>query len=422
MNTHLNGAQFGLKLLMGLQALMWLSGCGDSDDPSTPSGQVDLEADGGGVDTDSMTMSDTGSTTVDASADTQEPLPTLTVEQFSEPGPYNIGFQRHEADYTPDGQEELRTVRIVIWYPTEAQSGEPAEYADLLPREGVFTDARVALQSPAPVLVFTHGSTAIAEQSWFMAEYFATHGWIVVAMDHPGNTLFDNGNGVGPYVELRPQDVRVALDYIDTIPAAESLSGLFSDDRLIAGHSYGGQTALVVAGASFDISNLDVACEAFDRDSCDLLEDAIPRLSAGYRDDRIKAVISMTPGGYLLFRDGLTDVDIPVLLMTGARDKTLPEEEEGDPFWNAMDGPNATRMVFLNAGHMTFSNLCEVVPGFADDDGCGDSFLPPEEAHIIINAYSMAFARAYVLGDPQAAAWLEEGFLLEGEVEVFEKR
>ncbi|MBH24123.1 MAG: hypothetical protein CMH57_06660 [Myxococcales bacterium] len=423
MYTH-NAFNALAALLLGQLLLV---GCGDDrdDDPSI-AGQTELDA-GDTTARDTSEQTDDSGEVQDTSMDDASidaaPDTTPTPEQYTEPGPYGIGFQRHEMSYTPEGAQEPRTLRVVFWYPTTATDGELGQYADLLPREGVFLNAPVAVDEAAPVLVFTHGSSAIAEQSWFMAEFFATHGWIVVAMDHPGNTLFerDNGLGVGPFVELRPQDVVATIDYIDALPASEALSGLFSDARLVSGHSFGGYTALAVVGATYDVDNLDEACEALEPRSCDLIEEAAPRLRGGYGDPRLKAAIPMTPGGYLLFGEGLADVDVPVLLMTGARDTTLPEPEEGDPIWEALDGPDATRMVFLNAGHMTFSNLCEVVPNFAEDDGCGDSFLPPPDAHVIINAYSLAFARAHVLNDPQAMAWLQQGFLLDGEVEVFEK-
>ena len=97
----------------------------------------------------------------------------LDADLFTKHGPFSVGFQRHETSYAPLEQADLRTLRVVIWYPTNASEGEPGLYADLLPREEVFFNAPPALDAPAPVLIFTHGSIAVAEQSWFFAEFFA---------------------------------------------------------------------------------------------------------------------------------------------------------------------------------------------------------------------------------------------------------
>jgi predicted dienelactone hydrolase len=42
-----------------------------------------------------------------------------------------------------------------------------------------------------PVIVFSHGFGGIRFQSYFLTERLATHGFIVIAPDHPGNTLVD---------------------------------------------------------------------------------------------------------------------------------------------------------------------------------------------------------------------------------------
>ncbi len=326
----------------------------------------------------------------DTSPGAQEPLP------IDGPGAFNVGFQRHEFQYTPAGQEALRTIRVVIWYPTEDTEGEDAYYGDLLPREGIFDGASVALNAPAPVLIFSHGSQAVAEQSWTTMEFYASHGWIVVAMDHPDNTLFDNTGDMASQIDWRPQDVSHTLDYIEALQGPETLANLFSDQIMMGGHSFGGTTTLIVSGAGFDVDNLDEVCEFFN-ENCQVLEEARGRLAQGYHDPRIKVAFSMTPGGYVLFSDeGLAKIQIPMMIITGGRDSRLPNEEEGDPIWAAMERDDNLRLDFPQAGHLTFSNLCELISGFGEDDGCGDDFMDPAEAHRVVNAYTMAFARHHL--------------------------
>ncbi|MFT6400014.1 MAG: hypothetical protein ACJAYU_004784 [Bradymonadia bacterium] len=88
--------------------------------------------------------------------------------------------------------------------------------------------------------------------------------------------------------------------------------------------------------------------------------------------------------------------------MTGGRDATLPNSEEGGPIWDALDGPEDIRLDFIEAGHFTFSNMCDTLPGLIDGDGCGDGFLNPERALDLINRYALAFARAQLWAHPES--------------------
>ena len=56
-------------------------------------------------------------------------------------------------------------------------------------------------------------------QSPFLVEYLASHGFVVVAPDHTGNTIFDYDSGRMPEVARRPHDIIDAADWLkDTAP------------------------------------------------------------------------------------------------------------------------------------------------------------------------------------------------------------
>ena len=44
---------------------------------------------------------------------------------------------------------------------------------------------------PYPLVVFSHGAYGVRFQSVFFTAYLASHGYVVVAPDHPDNCLFD---------------------------------------------------------------------------------------------------------------------------------------------------------------------------------------------------------------------------------------
>lgn len=396
-------------LALCLCAALW--GCDDEGTSADPTADAEMAP-------DAELTADAGVTpdaemTPDAEPD-PEPI------DFTAPGASRVGFMEDEVIYTPPRQAEPRSLRMVAWYPTEAETGESTRYAGLLRADNVLGDAPPALAEGAPVMLFSHGNSGLAEQSYFLAEFMASHGWLVVAFDHTGNTFNNNDLEIYTLFELRPLDVSAVLDHLTDLPAEHPLAGAVGDEVLLAGHSFGGYTTLAVAGAGFDVDSLIAGCAEAGDDFCDYMDEAESAYRAGFGDDRVVAALPMTPVGATIFAAGLADIDIPLLMMTGGKDATLPDPQEGDPIWMAMDGPDATRAAFPDAGHFTFTNICDISPALAADDGCGDAFIPPVEAHALINAYALAFGRLYMLGDPAGLPLLTGEVALDDEaVEIF---
>ncbi len=381
-----------------------LSACSDSsasnpaaDDVGGDAAPADSGPDGGQPDTDDASQgvdgADTGDVPDDVPADVADAA-LVDPRPIVDPGPFFVGYRQLEATYQPPGQEEPRTLRLAVWYPTEAVTGERSFYRDLIPRDGIWADAPPA-EGPFPVLMFSHGSRAFAEQSVFLTEFLASHGWLVVAPDHLGNTLFDEDTGPLPpaLFELRPRDISAALDHVSALPADDPLAGAVGSPIAAAGHSFGGYTMLALGGGQFDLANLQENCEEeFGEELCAYLTpEVVERLTPGLRDDRIETIIPMAPGGYIAYRDGIADIDVPVLLMTGGRDTFTPDETEGDPVWEALDGPFDVRLAIPGAGHFTFSDVCRLglpVPG---NDSCGPENIDTDEAHPVLNAFVLAF-------------------------------
>jgi predicted dienelactone hydrolase len=131
---------------------------------------------------------------------------------------------------------------------------------------------------PAPLVVFSHGLGGHRRQSTFLCTHLASHGFVVAAPDHPGSTfadaapIFARGEqggwaGLRDWVAAgmvsRPRDV---IDLADGLAGGlvASLVGRFDPSRLaVAGHSFGGWTALTTAA----------------------------------RDPRVRAVIGLAPAG-----------------------------------------------------------------------------------------------------------------------------
>lgn len=391
------------------------SGCGsDTDDKNTsPADTYSADVAGDGEGDEDATVADGGA--ADADAQLEEPLPPRPWS-VSEPGPYQVGYTQREVIYDARGTDEPRELRLAVWYPTTDVEGQESRYWERIKRKEAFRDASIAIDpaEPAPLLVFSHGNAAMAEQSYFMAEFFASHGWVIVAPDHQGNTLLDTVGAIDlTSAVFRSQDITAVLDYVLGFDAEEPLYGAIDAEKIVlSGHSFGGFTSLASSGATFAVDELIAFCEVDDDNFCEILEgreDWSDILRDGFYDARIKVSIPQAPGGYQAFRGGLANIQMPTLLMTGRMDNTLKPDEEGNPIWANMSGSQHLRVDILKAGHFTFSNMCALVGGTIDElknDGCSPDFIDVELGYEIINAYSLAFARAHLFGDTSADALL----------------
>ena len=334
---------------------------------------------------------------------------------ISKPGPYNAGFDTAEITYEAAPGQRARTLRVAIWYPTRALRGRTAaRYAGLIVRPEGKLEAPIEPEGTFPVLLFSHGNAALAEQSFYLTEYFAQHGWVVLSPDHTENTFKDTDGSVNYSSAMdRPQDISAVLDWALSRPQGHFLHERLTDDIALAGHSFGGYTTLAVAGGTFPTDDIVAFCDANPATKeCQAFTGpaSVEVYKQGFLDPRIKAAIPQTPAGAFFFGEGLSNIAIPTLLMTGALDSSLKNEEEGDPIWANLpenSGQNI-RLDFNKGGHFTFSNMCTLF-GFIDlvkDDGCGSEFIEVDVALDIIRQYTLAFTQKHLLGDTRHDALL----------------
>jgi predicted dienelactone hydrolase len=113
-------------------------------------------------------------------------------------GPYAVGTRTlHLWEPQPDGS--ARELVAQLWYPAEptgplARYARPAELKPLFSYEGeirtnAHQDAPLARNGGAfPLLLFGHMWGGRRTQDTFLAEELASHGYVVAAVDHPGNS------------------------------------------------------------------------------------------------------------------------------------------------------------------------------------------------------------------------------------------
>src|SRR5262245_40894822 len=138
----------------------------------------------------------------------------------AQPGPFAAGVRT----VMMTDPSRNRTFAVDIWYPVDpATGGGRANQYQLqalgLTLASLSTPARrdgtPAAGGPWPLVIFSHGYGGVRFQSFFLTEQLATHGFVVAAPDHPGNTMADLILGGGDATQSsidRPLDVLFVLE------------------------------------------------------------------------------------------------------------------------------------------------------------------------------------------------------------------
>jgi len=252
---------------------------------------------------------------------------------------------------------------------------------------------------PAPVVVFSHGLGGSREGYAYLGEFWASHGYVSVHIQHPGSddaVWRDAPQGEGikalaaaarsPTVALqRAQDMPFLLDELAKRHADEAspLAGRLDMERVaIAGHSFGAWSALVAGGQRI-VSPSGRAMQ--------------------FADPRVKAILPLSAPD---------DVRVPAMHMTATLDDspiggTSPEERR-IPFDSAPapagDGADSYLVIFDGGDHMTFAGT----PTRRLDKTQRDN---DQTFHPMIRLATLAFLDAYLRGDESAKRWLQEGGL-----------
>ena len=253
---------------------------------------------------------------------------------------------------TLDLIDDARGDRLLVtevWYPAAADGSgsEPRPFAT-----GVASAARrdsTVAAGRHPVVLFSHGLRSVREQSVFLVETLAAAGCVVVAPEH----LYNSGRSYRPEQVYRaaidrPLDVsRVLTEMLDrSAAAAGPFAGRLDAERIAAiGHSYGGYTALAVAGAR-PTSRYLAPAQRPDPQTLDY----------DFTDDRIGAAIALAPVTYPPFADdGFAHVRVPVLIVAGTQDVLTPLALHQRRPFDLLPGRKALA-VFEGASHLDFAD------------------------------------------------------------------
>lgn len=173
--------------------------------------------------------------------------------------------------------------------------------------------------------MFSHGRGSNGLYYAWFAEFLASHGYIVAALNHyRANTYDSNIAYLANKLWQRPRDVGLTISFLLNDPFwGKSIDAA----RIgVAGHSQGGFTALWIGGARVDAGKYLAFQRGWRNNAMvpdylrrELPLDAGPALDVG--DGRVKAVFAMAPGIVQAFgmdEAGLRQLGLPTYITVGA--------------------------------------------------------------------------------------------------------
>lgn len=347
------------------------------------------------------------------------PSATADPEELFEQGPFEVGFREIRITYKAAASMEDRELVLRVWYPAQSGSGAPAaEYSVAgisLPAEHALDAPPVTDEEALPFVVHSHGNAGESLLTYPYGELMASHGWVLVAPNHTGNTAIDFLGMPDPFTRSaldRPNDITAVIDAFESGLSGDELEGKADTSSVfLFGHSFGGYTTFAVGGADVDFDEIESDCTDMMSASCDVIAD--PDVEAAYRagflDERIVALAPQAPAIGPIAEDAFGDLEIPTMLMSGLLDQTTTHEENAEPAWMGLDHPDDLWVEMPKGAHFSFITIChdltqEQLDFFrpdAGEDGCGPEFIDTEEAVPVLSAYVLAFGRRHVLGQTE---------------------
>lgn len=339
-----------------------------------------------------------------------------------ERGPVPVGVKTLE--WTDAARD--RTLPVELWYPpTDAYHGQDRDDATrdrykTLPfapevAQDAVRDAAIR-DGERPLIVFSHGFGGERRQTTHLCTHWASHGYLVAAMDHVGNTTADMlamatappsdpEAMIGRFVSDRPADARFVIDSL-----LAGAAGVRVDAERIgmSGHSFGGWTTLETVRSDRRIRA------------------ALPLAPAGGRSP-------LTPPGIANdLADSLNldwDHEVPTLFLVAQLDTVLPLDGMRELITRTPQP--RTCVTLLEADHFHFCDRVEETHDLFKQMGAmmagGDSLqnaadmkavidrmkpsselCPGDHAYALLRGLGLAHMDAHLSRDEDAIAFLDQ--------------
>lgn len=333
----------------------------------------------------------------DETIDTDEPAPDPAV--FEAAGPNAVSH----LSFTLDSSG--RSLPVTIWYPAESQGpgsvyeyliedGQEEAYRSLLdaapagcPVEQTVAGDLPPLAGEWPLVLFSHCHECVRFSMATVAERMASHGFLVAAPDHTGNTLWNKLDGDGEplgeaFLQTRAADIAALLAELQV---DSHVADVTPGPLGMMGHSFGAVTTGLVMGQQ-------------------------PEFEAGL-------AMAAPMENPLIPGAEIDDIDEPILFLLAEEDNSITELGNVLIRTNHEEAKDSWIVEVPDAGHWSFSDIAGLHADFMP--GCGSDtrqtnpaetfdYLDPAAGRDVAAETATAFFSATLLDDPSGLAWLDQ--------------
>lgn len=344
------------------------------------------------------------------------------VPEYGQRGEYAVGT----FEFTINA-DTGRPLNGTIWYPADAEAGaEPNISYNIALVFGVqghaYRDAASNIaDGPYPLVVYTHGSFGSRVYSLWLTEHLASHGFVVMAIDHPDNSLATNLTAPQNHARsfaLRTSEISQQIDFAELLNAqGGALEGVIDLQRVgVTGYSLGAVNTLEIAGARLNFDELATYCDqasvADEQNVCETRRyasqiatlrglESIPNGNwNSHADPRVDAIAVFAPWNGVSV--DVSTVAVPTFVAVGTNDQVAVPERDA---FRIYDSLNTTRYMTSLAlgGHVLFVDECAPVHDvYQIWDACTDPVWDLERAHDILNHLTTSFFLTHLMDDEAA--------------------
>lgn len=217
-----------------------------------------------------------------------------------------------------------RKLEGYIWYPaheTDDIAWAHGNWERVWEPIAIAADAE-PVNDTFPVLLLSHGLFGTANNQAWLAQILVAQGYIVVAINHPGTSHFFRDAEQRRELWQRARDISRVIDFltIDSVLATH----IRQNEIYMAGHSLGGHTAMLLAGARYDVHRFnnycsrnmgELVCDLFNSWNVAKSTEDIKQMELDWSDSRIKAFAIFDLGGSQSFDPAsLSAINVPMLV------------------------------------------------------------------------------------------------------------
>ena len=270
-----------------------------------------------------------------------------------------------------------RPLLLEIWYPinllTQKLKPTKATYKNVTRLQKPFElqgeayrDALIVSDGKFPVVVLSHGFTGYRTQMFYLGEHLASHGYIVIGIDHKDSTnseVFDDATRASGFISTlynRARDQQFVLNYFSASRPSNDLNNLVkrmdTNNAAIIGHSMGGFGAINTAGGCYDFKSEQLKKIGVPSVISSLLPLRLDSCFAGQDslDPRWKAIQVYAPWGgefNVHSADAMEKISTPMFYVAGDQDNTSGYKDGVKKLYQQTGSQHKYLMVYENARH-----------------------------------------------------------------------